>query len=547
MESFEELGLGAALVEALAAEGVERPTAFQHGAIPVIRRGNNLVGHVGPGSGALLAYGSAILDRLDPEGGPLRALVLTPTAEAAERSAEVVARLAAVTGHSVAALGSPWALPEHASILFGTPDDVLSAIRASRLKLDAVEALVLDEAAAMEALGALPAVEAILEAMPAEAQRVVLALPLGASLERLVDGHVRKAVHLPPQPVEPGRESEAPRRGTLSYVVRDEDRDDAILRVVSEALTDEIRHVLVFSSSEDRAADIGDFLALHGFQAGAPGDPSAPVWLGVDERDARVVLADLDAPESVATLSGDVPGDADVLDRRHGSGGPATVLVTPRQLPHLKDTAKRAGYTLEPAPAAPPARRASGLERLRTRIERALSERDLLGEMVLLEPLFDRWSAAEVAAAVLALLRDRSSAGETEAAESAALGSPPVRHPSTWARLFLGIGARDGVGPGDLLGAISGEAGVEGSRVGKIDIRESFSLVEVDPSVAETVIRGLNGITIRGRSVRADYDRGARTGRSQRGRRGTAAQGGKPRGGPPSRGDRPRPERPGRN
>ena len=86
MESFEELGLDAMLVEALAAEGVERPTAFQQGAIPVIRRGNNLVGQAGPGSGALLAYGTGILDRLEVEGDPVRALVLCPTADAAARA-----------------------------------------------------------------------------------------------------------------------------------------------------------------------------------------------------------------------------------------------------------------------------------------------------------------------------------------------------------------------------------------------------------------------------------------------------------------------------
>jgi len=63
----------------------------------------------------------------------------------------------------------------------------------------------------------------------------------------------------------------------------------------------------------------------------------------------------------------------------------------------------------------------------------------------------------------------------------------------------VGVGSRDGVGPGDLLGAIVGEAGLESARVGKIEIRDTFSLVEVAPRVAERVIRALNGTTIRGR------------------------------------------------
>ncbi|MGD2121663.1 MAG: DbpA RNA binding domain-containing protein, partial [Gemmatimonadota bacterium] len=69
------------------------------------------------------------------------------------------------------------------------------------------------------------------------------------------------------------------------------------------------------------------------------------------------------------------------------------------------------------------------------------------------------------------------------------------------------------VGPGDLLGAIAGEAGVEGSQVGKIEIRDNFSLVEVAPTVADKLIRHVNGTTIRGRAVRVDHDRGGPKGR----------------------------------
>jgi ATP-dependent RNA helicase DeaD len=75
-------------------------------------------------------------------------------------------------------------------------------------------------------------------------------------------------------------------------------------------------------------------------------------------------------------------------------------------------------------------------------------------------------------------------------------------------RLYISLGERDKVGPGDILGAVTGESGIAGSQVGRIDIRDTFSIVEVEEPQAELVIRSLNGITVRGRSVRADYDRG---------------------------------------
>jgi len=70
------------------------------------------------------------------------------------------------------------------------------------------------------------------------------------------------------------------------------------------------------------------------------------------------------------------------------------------------------------------------------------------------------------------------------------------------------VGQRDGVRAGDLVGTIAGEAEIPGAQVGKIDIRDTFSIVEVPADVAQKVIDSVNGTTLKGRSVRVDYDRG---------------------------------------
>ena len=81
MDSFEDLGVGGELVDALSSQGIEEPTPFQAAAIPVIRRGNHLLGRAGPGAGTLIAYGVGLLERVEPGGGAPRALVVTPTAD----------------------------------------------------------------------------------------------------------------------------------------------------------------------------------------------------------------------------------------------------------------------------------------------------------------------------------------------------------------------------------------------------------------------------------------------------------------------------------
>ncbi len=505
MESFEELGLAPELVESLASEGIEVPTEFQASALPVIRQGNNLVGRAGPGAGVLVAYGAALLDRLEPGAGRPAAVVAAPTGEASLRLAESLARLGRGTGHDVAAVGSPWALPERADVLFATPADLARLVSEARLKLDAVEAFVVDGAAAIEGLEGLDDLTTVMEGLPAAAQRVVVSLPVTEGVSALVDRTVRRAVTVPPRPAGGEEESSPVRRGRLRYLVTPEDEDDALLAEVARTLeSEEVRHVLVFARSEDRAADAGDLLTLHGYLAGAPGDEAVPVWLGVDAGEARGAVPD---GAEMTVLSMDVPPDTDTLDRRHGGGAGGTVLVRSREIPHLRWTARAAGYELEPAPAPVPTRIAGEIERLTRKLEGALRDVDLGPHYLVLESLLDRWSPAEVAAAAVSLL-GRGQAGATAPAAASGRSAPAPRRAPAWVRLFMSVGERDEAGPGDILGAVTGEAGVEGSRIGKIEIRDSYSLVEVDEAVASKVIQAVNGTTIRGRAVTVDYDRG---------------------------------------
>ena len=317
----------------------------------------------------------------------------------------------------------------------------------------------------------------------------------------------------------PGGEP-GPVRGILHYrICRRKDAD--LVRAVSEVLEQGARHVLVFCASDDHAADAGDLLSLHGFRAGAPGDATAPVWLSsrVDAAEPPVLEGIADA-SSVATLSVDVPAGAAVLRHRHGPGAAAAVLVLQREVAHLKAIAAEAAYRLRPLPTPPRTDAHSGLELRRSELLRILEEEDLASEMLLLDPLFERYDPVEVAAAASRLAgraakspptHRRQADGEarrgaTRPADSPAALKLPARA-KAWVRLFMSVGSRDGIGPGDLLGAAVDQAGIERAQVGRIEIQETFTRVEIHQQVAEKVVRALNGVTLGGRAVRVDYHR----------------------------------------
>ncbi len=508
MNTFEDLGVGPEITEALAAEGIESPTPLQEAAIPVVRKGNNLILEAGPGSGVLLAWVVGLLERIPAEDAGPQVLVVCASTDAATRLAESTARIAVGLDHRIAALGSGWALPGRSDILFASTAEAVAQLAAGSVSPDRVSALVVEQAQMIEEAGGLSVIEDVLARLAGTEQRILSALPMTDGVADLAARHFKRTVTLP-GPFEIG-----PARGEVRFRICPEPREIEVLRVAEEVLDEGARHVLVYARTQDHAADLGDDFALRGFTAGAPGDPDARVWLAVDALEAREAALGSDG---VVVVSADVPAHPDELDRRHSVSADGVIVVLPREVPHLRALGKRTGYGTVPFP--PPRPAADPGADLRTTLEEALASEDTAPYMIALEPLLERYDPVELAAAAVALLRRRRSTG-TPSESPVRTPSDPTPVPS-WAKLFVSVGERDGLRKGDLLGAITGEANVSGDAVGRIDIHEKHTLVEVHDDVARKVIRAVNGTTLAGRSARVDFDRPrrapARRGRPRKG------------------------------
>ncbi len=518
--SFEELPLGPETVAALAAEGIETPTPFQAAAIPVIARGNDLLGRAGPGSGTMVAYAAPLSERLEAGAGSPVCLVLCTGQRQATELARSLAGLCEAAGARAAALTDRWNLPERADFLV-VPADRFRAVYDGTIALKHLRAVVFHDGDGVVASVAADHLEAFLGGLPGDCQRIVCGLPFGPALHSLAKRFTRRAVSVPPRP-RPGTTAGRDPAGTkhpararrrhaatgdearaLQVVVAAGDRAEAVLDQTAELLQDPVRHVLVFTTSADHAADLGDFLATHGYQPGPPGDESVPVWISPGEdAAAREALDAATDPASIATLSASVPPGAEIATVRHGTGGPARVLAEIRELAHLKEMAAEAALTLKRLRPARPQRVSATLDHLADDLHGAARAPQIAPYYLLVESLLDRFSAAEIAAAALLLL-DR----KTPKKDTAAVGAGSAAAPESWVRLFVSAGQRDEVGPRELLGALTNQSGVPGDRVGRIDVRDRHSLIEVREGDAKTVISALNGTTLAGRSLRVDYDR----------------------------------------
>jgi DbpA-like RNA binding protein len=176
--------------------------------------------------------------------------------------------------------------------------------------------------------------------------------------------------------------------------------------------------------------------------------------------------------------------------------GQPTILALASQLPYLRSIA-----TLTPLALPSPADRAQDRNaQLRAQISARLRQGDVDAEMGVLAPLFEEHAPAMVAAALLAISRQPAAVGEP--------AIPSASPQDSWTRLFVSVGRKDRASAKDLVGALIKEAGLQKGQIGKIDVRDTFSLVDVAAQVTDQAVQRLMGVSIRGRRVSARRDRG---------------------------------------
>ena len=231
-------------------------------------------------------------------------------------------------------------------------------------------------------------------------------------------------------------------------------------------------------------------------------EPTHPErWQELATYDDVAMATGPDAEPADLLIAGDLPS-ADALAAFGNLAAEVLVLLRAHQIAYLERIA-----------TAKPLRLQGHSDRVRTEaatlrdgLRKRLEGGDLTAGLLALEPLLEEYDPALVAAAALSAARTVPGASP----ESPPPPAPPAPLPidsATWTRLFITTGRRDRVRAGDILKAIMHAASIGRSDVGRIDLKENFSLVEVRPDVAHHVIRCLSGEQIQGRRVTARLDR----------------------------------------
>ena len=464
MAGLEELHLTPPIASALERLGWTAADALVREAAPTAARGHNLVAAVPPAPAYAAPALAGMLSRLGPQQ---RGLLLCPAVQL-EDWGTLVHALAGETALRVqVAHGAARAMRRlragTVDLLVTTPETALALHTRSVLNMEGLGSVLLAWPEAWEEAESLAPLMADLGK---ESQRIVLS---GAPdrVADLVERYARRALTL----VAPGEATEP--AGPVRTVAVPWARRAAALGELTELL--DPASLSVWTADRAQHAAIGRAVAL---------------------AEPELHVTTEDAPAAEVVIAFDPPTPARL--RQLLAAGQVVLLVPPGTESYVGKIAApqrplRLSGLVEAVTSAASARRSVIVRAL----ESARPERALLT----LGPLFERYDPSAVAAALFELWTSAADAAGTT------LPAPLPDIPAT-ARIYVGVGKKDGATVNDLVAVLTKELRVERGKIGRVELRDAYALVEIPAQEAERVASALNGVTIRRRRVTARVDRG---------------------------------------
>jgi ATP-dependent RNA helicase DeaD len=520
--SFAELGLRDDVVAALVDVGYERPSPIQAETIPILLTGRDLLGQASTGTGKTAAFALPILSRIDLDQRAPQALVLTPTRELAIQVAEAFQKYAAkMPGfHVLPIYGGQSYTPQlkglkrGAHVIVGTPGRLLDHVQSGALNLGEIKFLVLDEGDEMLQMGFVDAIETLLQQTPPDKQVALFTATLPHAIRRIAQTHMRD----PREVVIQARGEAAPKIRQRFWMVSGLHKLDALTRLLEAEKFDAM---LVFVRTKIETVELAQRLEARGFAASALNgdmeqrtreqtvqrlkDGKIDILIATD-----VAARGLDVERISHVLNYDIPYDPETYVHRigrtgrAGRSGEAILFVAPRERNMLRVIERVTRLRIEEMKLPSVA----DVNELRViRFKERITEAVLSGAGRDFQPLLEQIEtdanipAIEIAAALASLMQGSTPLLLAAKSEPEATAASPIDPAAPTSSYRIEVGHAHGVLPGNIVGAIANEAGIDGKRIGHIDIREDHSFVDL-PTLPEEVIASLQNVRVRGEAIR---------------------------------------------
>ena len=546
---FTDLGLSEPVLQAIQTVGYEQPSPIQAAAIPALLDGKDIVGMAQTGTGKTAAFALPLLSRFNPEQREPQILVLAPTRELAIQVAEAFQRYASkLNNFHVLPIygggdmgGQLRQLKRGAQVVVGTPGRVMDHLRRGTLDLSKLQSLVLDEADEMLRMGFIDDVEWILEHTPKERQTALFSATMPSQIRKVASQYLNS-----PQEIKiASSTSTGANIEQVYWMVSGTNKLDALTRILEVEPFD---GMIIFARTKNATVELAEKLEARGYAASAlNGDMNQQLRERTIERlkngKLDIVIATdvaargIDVERVSHVLNYDIPYDSEAYVHRigrtgrAGRSGKAILFVAPRE--------KRLLYVIEKATRQPikhmelptgAAVTAHRIDQFKQSIQQVFDTsvdlsffNDLLADF---SHQTDR-SPEEIASALAYLVQKErplqvklaeirpekpSTKGKNKLAREAKAGKGPKPrvNDSDLQRYRLDVGRSHEVRPGDIVGAIANEAGIDSQYIGHIKLFDEFSTVDLPKGMSPEVMQLLKKVRVRNRPLNIAEDTGPR-------------------------------------
>ncbi|MBK7657549.1 MAG: ATP-dependent RNA helicase DbpA [Betaproteobacteria bacterium] len=454
---FATLPLSPAMLTNLGQLGYTRMTAIQAASLPAALLGKDLIAQAKTGSGKTAAFALTLLGNLNPRRFAVQTLVLCPTRELADQVTTEIRRLARAEDNikvvtlcgGVALRGQTASLQHGAHIVVGTPGRVMDHLDRENLNLDALNTLVLDEADRMLDMGFMDDIVTVTRQCPKERQTLLFSATYPDGIAKLSQQFMRDPVTITVQAQHDGNKIEQ-----RWYEVLDSRQHQERLQAVC-LLLNHFRPVstIAFCNTKAQCRDLVAVLQAQGFSALA-------LYGELEQRERDQVLVQFANSSCSVLVATDVAARG--LDIAN-LGAVINVDVTPDPEVHIHRIGRtgrgdQAGLALNLA---------------------SLNEMGSVGKIEQLQGRESTWHPL----------------GELTASSLAPLRAPMLT-------LQIAGGRKEKIRAGDVLGALTGDAGFAKEQIGKINVNDFSTYVAVDRTIAHEAMRKLNLGKVKGKSVR---------------------------------------------
>jgi ATP-dependent RNA helicase DeaD len=541
---FSSMSLAPALLSALKAVGYEQPSPVQAACIPLLLNGSDVLATAQTGTGKTAAFALPLLSRIDLSLKAPQILVLAPTRELAIQVAKAFESYAQhMQGFNVLAVyggqamdGQLRQLRRGAHVIVGTPGRVMDHLRRKSLKLNQLQAVVLDEADEMLRMGFIDDVAWILEQTPEQKQVALFSATMPKPIRKIADTYTHNAksvaIESATQTVEAIEQ--------VCWTVRGLNKLDALTRLLETEDTDAI---IVFVRTKTVTVEVADNLERRGFRASPiNGDMSQHLRERTIEKLKQgsvdilvatdVAARGIDVTRVSHVINYDMPYDADVYVHRigrtgrAGRSGKAILFVTPRENRLLRVIEKHTRQKIEPI-ELPSQKQVQDkrIERFKQRVVKQLGGKPVPQFAALVETLIEEnnVTAEELSTALLAmaqkanplLAEEKKRKPQKEFSDSGQFKRDSKKPSQRKGRKFesdkqdtgdmesyqLSVGREQQVSVGDIVGAIANEAGISSQYIGRIKLGDNSSTVDLPAGMPKDVFQQLKKVRIRNHPI----------------------------------------------